>query len=111
MNEHSITIRNVKNEYNMFYSNTINGHLRKVFSNIKRRCENINSKDYKYYGGRGIKCKFESAKEFIDYVLSKLEIDPRKLECDRIDNNGDYEKGNIRFVSHKENCQNTRSIK
>lgn len=89
------------------YRKTIKGYLRHIYADIKRRCTNSNYKDYKYYGGRGIQLKFTSD-EFIDYVMNELQIDPRRLQIDRIDNNGNYKKGNIRFVTVKENLQNKR---
>lgn len=42
----------------------------------------------------------------MNYVVDILKVDPRGFDIDRIDNNGHYEKGNIRFVTHKENCNN-----
>ena len=88
------------------YLSTVNGQLHYVFYNIRRRCTVPNCREYKWYGNRGIKCLFESADEFVDYVTNVLQVNPRGLDCDRIDNDGNYEKGNIRFVTHKENCQN-----
>lgn len=88
------------------YYNTIKGHLRQVFSDIKRRCNNPDCKSFKDYGGRGIQNKFLSLNDFRNYVTSILKIDPRELQIDRINNNGHYEKGNIRFVTAKENLEN-----
>lgn len=85
--------------------------IRKCFKDIKQRCDNPENKDYKYYGERGIKCLFKSIDEFVNYIINNLRIDPYGLEIDRIDNNGHYEKGNIRFVTHKENCNNRRNSK
>ena len=93
-------------KYNKDYYQTIVGHLRKCFSNIKRRCNNSGCPDYKNYGGRGIKCLFKSSQEFVDYIINVLKINPHNLEIDRIDNNGHYEKGNIRFVTRKINRNN-----
>lgn len=90
------------------YHKTFRGHLSRLLSNIKQRCNNPNNPDYKYYGGRGIKCKFKSGKDFADYVLNELQIDPRGLDVDRIDNDGNYEKGNIQFVTRAENNKNKK---
>ncbi len=87
------------------YRSTIRGMLRNTFAHIKERCNDPNHSRYKDYGGRGIKLKFTSD-EFVNYVVNVLKIDPRRLEVDRIDNNGNYEPGNIRFVTHKKNCNN-----
>jgi hypothetical protein len=88
------------------YRKTTKGRLISCFFHIKERCENYKHPAYSHYGGRGIKCKFKSCKEFVDYIINELQIDPKGLEIDRIDNNGHYEKGNVRFVTHKENCNN-----
>jgi len=85
---------------------TIKGHLRFTFSRILGRCNNPKNKSYKYYGGRGIKVKFASPDDFYDYVVNELKADPRGLTIDRIDNDGDYQRGNIRFVTRAENNRN-----
>lgn len=85
---------------------TIKGHLIGVFSNIKRRITNPIDQNKCY---KGIKNKFKSSDEFINYVVNVLKVDPRGLQIDRIDNNGHYEKGNIRFITAKENCRNRRN--
>lgn len=93
-------------QYGKKYYATVNGHLHRVFNAMKSRCTNPNITNYHRYGGRGVKVCFDSATEFIDYVINTLQINPKGLQIDRIDNNGNYEKGNIRFVTAKENCKN-----
>lgn len=81
--------------------------LYKVWSTMRHRCNNSNDPNYKYYGGRGIKVcerwdKFEN-------FLSDMGFRPKgKMTLDRINNDGNYEPGNCRWVTHKENCQNRR---
>ena len=65
-------------------------------------------KDYKNYGGHGIKNKFKSTGEFVDYVINELQVDPCGLQIDRINNDGNYERGSIRFVTCSENNRNRR---
>ncbi len=91
------------------YRNTIEGCLQQVFAGIRRRCTNPNHPAFHNYGGRGIQNRFKSLDEFRDYVIDELRIDPRGLQIDRIDNDGHYEKGNIRFVTARENSNNRRS--
>ena len=87
------------------YYNTITGYLRNVYHNMKRRCNDSRRCNYANYGGRGIKNKFKSLDDFRNYVIDKLQVDPRGLQIDRIDNDGHYEKGNIRFVTQIENLK------
>ncbi len=90
------------------YQRTLIGYIRHLFHQMKQRCNNPKIKCYGRYGGRGIKCLFKSSQEFVDYVINELKIDPRGLQVDRIDNDGNYEPGNIRFVTAKENCNNRK---
>ena len=90
---------------------TIRGHLQKIFTNMNQRCNNPDCPGYKYYGARGIKVCFASSEVFINYVVGVLKVDPRGLTIDRINNDGNYESGNIRFVTNLENQQNKRPRK
>ena len=87
---------------------TIWGYLGFIYIGMIRKCNNPDCKDYKYYGARGIKVCFKSLDDFRDYVMNVLQVDPRGLTIDRINNDGSYEKGNIRFVSQAENNRNKR---
>lgn len=87
---------------------TVENYLRYLFTSMKQRCINPNNKNYNRYGGRGIKIHFKSVDEFIHYIMGVLKIDPRGLTIDRIDNNGNYEPGNIRFITQSENSKNRK---
>lgn len=97
-----------KQRNNCTYRNSISGYLQEVYHHIKQRCNNPDTHNYSNYGGRGIQNKFNSLNEFRDYVMNELQIDPRDLQIDRINNNGHYKPGNIRFVTAKENINNRR---
>jgi len=98
--------------YKKKYRSTLWGCLKDVWYNLNYRCSNPKAKDYKRYGGRGIENRFKSFEDFYDYVTQVLKITTFKqikgLEIDRIDNNGNYELDNIRFIPHAENMRNTR---
>lgn len=75
------------------------------------RCCNPRDPGYRNYGGRGIKVYkpwLSDWNEFVKY-LTTLEgwTDPN-LVMDRINNDGNYEPGNIRFVTYKESRENQR---
>jgi hypothetical protein len=74
----------------------------------KTRCTNPNAAYYKYYGGRGIKFLFSSFEEFYTELGDKPE--PKDLySLDRIDSNGHYEKGNVRWATDSEQGKNKRN--
>lgn len=93
------------------YQSTIKGYLNLLFNHIKDRCENPKHPSYKDYGGRGIQNKFRSLNDFRNYVINILQIDPRGLQIDRINNDGHYKPGNIQFITRSENLKNRRSWK
>lgn len=102
-----------KKAFQKYYA-SLDGYLRCVFHHIKQRCNNPDCKAFKYYGGRGIQNKFKSFDEFFRHII-ELRYDTldkiKGLEIDRINNNGDYEIGNIRFVTSSENSMNSRKQK
>jgi hypothetical protein len=61
------------------------------------------------YGGRGIKNRFKR-EQFVRHCLELLDgRDVKRLDIDRIDNDGHYEPGNIRLVPRHVNLRNKRS--
>lgn len=67
------------------------------FRDIKKRCNNPKNKFYKNYGGRGIKCSI--TEEEINFLWFRDNASEMKIPTiDRIDNDGDYELSNCRFI-------------
>ena len=74
----------------------------------KQRCENPNDKGYPNYGARGIKFDFPSVTEAGLYLIQEFGLPDRSMELDRIDDNGNYAPGNIRFTDRRVNQANRR---
>lgn len=86
--------------------------LYRIWVGVKNRCNNKLGNRYKDYGGRGIMICSEWISDypkFKEYCISIGYAD--NLTIDRIDNNGNYEPNNIRFVTRGENSRNKRSSK
>jgi hypothetical protein len=66
------------------------------YRNAKLRCRNPKDANYHNYGGRGIEFRFQNFQEFIAHVGFKPTA---KHSLDRIDVNGHYEKGNLRWAT------------
>lgn len=81
-----------------------------TWNNMKQRCGNKNNKDFRHYGGRGIAICNEwhnDFKMFYDWAISNGW--QKGLTIDRVDNNGNYEPNNCRWVTMKEQNRNQRS--
>jgi len=80
-----------------------------AWARMIQRCENPNDKCYKDYGGRGITVcgEWHDPVVFINWAL--VSGWQKGLQIDRIDNNGNYEPDNCRFVTPKENSRNRRN--
>lgn len=89
--------------------------LYQIWTGMLARCNKPSAKGYAYYGGRGIRvfedwdddcsCGFE---EFAAYILGTLGPPPQGCTLDRIDVDGDYEPGNLRWATAAEQIANRR---
>jgi hypothetical protein len=82
-----------------------------LWTNIKTRCLNPNYKQFNDYGGRGITlCAawIDDFAAFHDYVSSLPHFGEKGYSLDRIDNDGNYEPGNLRWATQSEQTRNTR---
>lgn len=79
--------------------------------NMKARCSNPNLANYKNYGGRGISvCErwVDDFQTFYDDVSELPYFGEDGYSLDRINNDGDYEPGNVRWADDVTQCNNTR---
>lgn len=69
-----------------------------VWKTMRARCSNPNNKSWENYGGRGIKVcdRWQSSYE---NFLADVGERPPGLTLDRIDPDGDYEPGNVRWAT------------
>lgn len=76
--------------------------LNYIYKGAKSRCTNPNTRQWHNYGGRGIKFKFNSFEEF----LNELGPRPTGYTLDRVNNDGHYEVGNVKWSTRQEQNRN-----
>jgi len=74
----------------------------KIYYGMRARCNNPNSDNYKYYGGRNIKCLITVEElEFLWYRDKAYSM--KKPSIDRKDNDGNYTLKNCHFIELEKN--------
>ena len=78
---------------------------------IDRTC-NTESSKYAGYGGRGIGVceRWRELRLFVEDIERDLGPRPPGMSLDRIDNDGSYEPGNVRWADRKQQARNRRTI-
>lgn len=82
-----------------------------VWSNMKTRCLNSNSRSYKYYGERGIKICKKWLKSFNAFYRDMGPRPSPDFSIDRIDNDGDYTPNNCRWATWEQQASNKSRAK
>ena len=75
-----------------------------AYRDAMNRCRKTWRKDYPRYGGRGIEFRFDSFNQFYAEVGPR----PAGMTLDRINNNGHYEPGNVRWATPTQQRVNQR---
>lgn len=79
-----------------------------IWAGMIQRCTNPNNLSWPYYGGRDIRVCDKWRKSFAVFLNDIGRRPAPDLSIDRIDNNGHYEPGNVRWATHHVQMQNRR---
>lgn len=85
--------------------------LYRIWADMIKRCRNPRSTHYKDYGGRGIAVHIEWQHDFMafyDYVSALSHCGDEGYTLDRINNNGNYEPGNVQWATTSQQTRNQR---
>lgn len=86
--------------------------LYRTCARMLRRCTAPNDESFADYGGRGIRFNFGDAATAASWIEKHLGPKPTPSHSiDRIDNDGHYEAGNIRWATKKEQQNNRRTLR
>lgn len=75
---------------------------------MRNRCNNPNASNYDRYGGRGITVCERWNRSFVDFLADVVPRPSLKYSLDRINVNGNYEPGNVRWATASEQALNQR---
>ena len=80
-----------------------------IYHAMLGRCYNQKNKDFKHYGGRGIKvCERWQGKNGMENFYADMGKKPDGKTLDRKDNNGNYEPSNCHWATWHDQVKNKR---
>lgn len=83
----------------------------RAWVHMKQRCMNAKRREYKHYGGRGIRVCDQWLNSFLTFFADVGQRPSDQHSIDRIDVNGNYEPGNVRWATQQEQVENTRVVR
>lgn len=86
------------------HMNGIKSLTARSYKNAKSRCNNPKAMGYHRYGGRGIEFRLASVEDLMADIGERPD---KKHSLDRIDNEGHYEIGNVKWSTAAEQLLNT----
>lgn len=99
-----------KEHSNNFKHGFSNENLYRRWSNMKQRCLNHKNKEYKWYGGKGIKI-FNKWLDYINFRNWSIKNGYNKsLSLDRINPEKNYEPSNCQWITKSENSKKRNSF-
>jgi hypothetical protein len=75
---------------------------------MKKRCNALNNPRFMDWGGRGIRVCEKWEKDFLAFLSDMGRRPSDQHSLDRINNDGNYEPGNCRWATVKEQARNRR---
>ncbi len=101
------TLKTIKPKHGLRYTRVYG-----IWKDMKQRCYNLKAANYERYGGRGIKICEEwknNPEAFYNWAMANGYAE--NLTIDRINNDGNYEPSNCRWITMKEQAQNRHKRK
>lgn len=81
----------------------------RVWAGMKARCSNPKSNNFSRYGGRGIRVCQQWLDSYDQFLKDVGRRPTPAHSLDRLDNDGHYEPGNVRWATPAEQARNRRS--
>jgi hypothetical protein len=78
-----------------------------VWTHMVQRCTNPRRRGYEHYGGRGIRVCDRWRNSFAMFLADMGPRPSAKHSIDRVDNDGHYEPGNVRWATRAVQARNT----
>ena len=86
--------------------------LYSIWEAMVQRCSNENNKVFKHYGKRGVNICTDWRINFMSFYNWSIDNGYKKgLTIDRINNDGNYEPNNCRWVKQSIQIRNTRRVR